>query len=269
MAHLQYSKFSDNVAPNAVITVGDIGTEDADYPLANLADRDPSLPGQFTTTIARAVFDFTTAQRLDVAALIHHNLDAGLTNVLIEGNATDAWGAPSFSMPFVIPAYRDDGFPVNPFLDLTLDAQYSATGFRFWSIAVKDVNSAAVKLGEVWLGTTKRTLTRNIQWGVEMPEQWRGIVHETDFGVKTAYPYGTVQRSLSGNIQTTGAGIAALQSLYQDSFGIAKAVLVIPDPTVNDALMVRLVSPWNPRQDFIDIYEQRFDVEALSCGLPL
>ncbi len=269
MAHLLFGHYSDNVAPNAVVSLGS-GTEDADFPLVNVADRDPSLPGQFTTTTGRIVFDFTNPQRVDVAAIIHHNLTAGLTNVKVQANATNSWGAPSFSATFTIPAYHRDGMPVNPFIDLTVQAGYSAGGWRYWSIVVADVNAAAVKLGEIWLGNLKRTLVRNIEWGAEESDEWPSVVHVTDFGVKTVYPYGTKQRSLSGSMKTTDAGLAALLDFHRDSFGQARGVLIVPDPEVNDALLARITTPRIAfKRLFLDLNEVGLSVEELSRGLPL
>jgi hypothetical protein len=269
MAHLLFGHHSDNVAPNATISVFS-GTEDANFPLANLIDLDPSLPGQFTTTTGRVVFDFTTAQRVDVGAIIHHNLTPGLAGVRIEANATNSWGAPSFSASFVIPADHEDDMPVNPWLDLTVLPGYSAGGFRYWSIVVANANAEAIALGEIVLVATKRTLVRNIDWGADEPEEWPRIVHETDFKVKTVYPYGTKQRSLFGNIKTTDAGLAALRSFHRDSFGEARAVLIVPDPNDNDALFARITtSSIRPRRVFLDLNELPFAVEELSRGLSL
>lgn len=269
MASLLYSHFSDNVAPAAVLSLS-TGVVDAAYPLANLIDLNPALATKLTSTTCRIVFDFVVARRVDVVALIHHNLDAGLGNVKIEANATNVWGAPSFSAAFTIPAYHEDGMPVNPWLDLTGKAGYSAGGFRYWSILVGNVNSKAISLGDVWLGATKRTLVRNIEWGSEESDEWPSIVHVTDFGVKTVYPYGTKLRSLSGNIKTTDAGLAALRAFHRDSFGQAKPVLVVEDPTVNDALMARIITPRIAvKRHFINLNELPFAIEELSRGLPL
>ena len=60
----------------------------------NIYDGNPAKPAKLTTTTGAWRWDFGGAKQLDVAAIIHHNLTAGL-NVRIQGNATDAWGAPS------------------------------------------------------------------------------------------------------------------------------------------------------------------------------
>jgi hypothetical protein len=267
--NLLFGHYSDNVAPDATLSVVS-GVEDADYPIANLVDRNPALAAKFTTTTVRIVFTFAAAQRIDVAALIHHNLDAGLSNVRIEGNAANAWGAPTFSATFTIPAYHEDGMPVNPWLDLTAQPGYSADGFQYWSIVCASVNSAAIAIGDVWLGATKRTLVRNIEWGSEESDEWPAIVHETDFGVKTVYPFGTKRRTLTGKLKTTDAGLAALRAFHRDSFGLARPVLVVEDPSVNDAMLVRIVTPrLAVTRMFLDLNEVPFAVEELSRGLPL
>jgi hypothetical protein len=268
--NLLFGHYSDNVAPNAIVSIGGSGVVDAAYPLANLVDRNPALPAKFTTTTVRIVFAFAAAQRVDVVALLHHNLDAGLGNVKIQGNATNLWTAPTFSATFTIPAYHEDGMPVNPWLDLTGLTGYSTSGFQYWSLVVSSVNSKAIALGDIWLGKQKRTLVRNIEWGSDEADEWPAIVHETDFGVKTVYPFGTKRRSLSGTIKTTDAGLAALRTFHRDSFGLARPVLVVEDPAVNDALLARIVTPrLAVKREFINLNEVPFAVEELSRGLPL
>src|SRR5438552_2828835 len=102
MPNLIYQVPTDNLAATGTLTVQS-GTEDTAYPKANIYDGNPAKPAKLTTTTGAWRWDFGSAKQLDIVAVIHHNLTAGL-NVRIQGNATDAWGAPSLDQAFTIPA---------------------------------------------------------------------------------------------------------------------------------------------------------------------
>src|SRR5512139_4104440 len=212
MATSLYGLPSDNVAPNATISVV-TGTEDTTYPAANLATLNPAKPAKLTTTTGRWVFDFTTAQQVDVVALIHTNLDAGLT-VKVQANATNVWTSPSLDLAITIPALPEDSYPLNPWLDLTTTAVRS---FRYWAIFISGTNTNPVAIGEVWLQATKRELDRGILLGMEETERRPAVVHTTDYGVATVYPLGPRLRSISGTIPADALSSADLLALERDA----------------------------------------------------
>lgn len=268
MANLQYQHYSDNVAPNATVTVN-TGTEDTSYPAANIKDRNPAKPAKLTTTTGSWVFAFGLAQRVDIVSIIMHNITAGL-EVRIQGNATNSWGAPTFNQVITIPAYRDDGFPVNPFLDLTGLSGYTTSGFLFWRVVVVGVNAAAIAIGDVWLGKLKRTLSPNINWGENQKEDRKLIEHSTDHGVDTIYDLGVTRRSIQGETDTTDATRDAIRTWWRDARGRAQAFLIIPDPAVNDAWLVRWAEPdQNVRLDLTDRNTISLQFLEVSRGLVL
>jgi hypothetical protein len=264
-----YATPDDNVAADATVSLGS-GTEDADYPLENLVNLNPALPGQFTTNTGRVVFDFGSAQRLDIAAIIHHNLTAGLTGVRIEGNATNVWTAPTFAAAFTIPAYHGDGMPVNPVLDLTAEVGYSASGFRYWSIVVETANAAPVKMGEIVLVETKRDI-EDIRWGIPQKEEWPSITHVTDFGVKTIYAFGTKLRSFRATGRVSDAEVEELRELFRRAYGTARPFLVaLTEADDNDAMFVRTPKPeFESEWTAPNHHEVSLEFEELSRGLPL
>lgn len=268
MANLQYQHYSDNMAPSATVAVN-TGTEDAAYPAANLKDRNPARPGKLTTTTGSWTFNFVAAQRVDIVALLMHNLAAGLS-VRIQGNATNAWGAPTFDQAITIPTYREDGFPINPWLDLTTLAGYSAAGFAWWRIVVVGVNAAAVAIGDVWLGKLKRTLSPNINWGETQDEDRRLIEHSTDHGVDTIYDLGVTRRSIIGEVDAPDATRDALRTWWRDSRGRAQAFLIMPDGAVNDAWLVRWTEAKQAiRFDLTDRNTVQLNFLEVSRGLVL
>lgn len=268
MANLQYQHYSDNKAPNATVTVN-VGTAATGYPATNLQDRNPAKPAKLAETSGAWVFAFAAAQRVDIAALVMHNLTAGLA-VRIQGHASSSWGAPTFNQLITIPAYRDDGFPVNPWLDLTGLSGYSAAGFQFWRVWVEGVNAAGVAIGEVWLGQTKRTLSPNINWGESQDEERKLIEHSTDYGVDTIYDLGVTRRSIMGDIDAPDTTRDALRTWWRDSRGRAQAFLIMPDGAVNDAWMVRWADARQAvRFDLTDRNTVALSFQEVSRGLVL
>jgi hypothetical protein len=263
-----YSHASDDVAPNATITVN-TGTEDPAYPKANLVDFVPAKPGKLTTTTGSWVFDFGSAQRVDIVALIHHNLTPGL-EVRIQGNASDSWGSPTFNQPITIPTYREDGFPVNPWLDLTGLSGYGTGGFRYWRVVVVGVNGAAVAIGEVLLIKLKRSLDPNINWGERRQEDRKLVEHRTDFGVSTIYDLGVTVRELNGDVDASDTQKAAIQSWWRDTKGRSRPFLLVPDGLVNDAWMVRWKdTKLDVQLQFLDRNPIQLGFEEVSRGLVL
>jgi hypothetical protein len=229
-------RYSDNIAPSATASV-DSGTADTDYPIANAVDYNPAKPVKLTTTTGSFLFDFGVATRQDVVALIHHNLTAGL-NVRYQMNATNAWGAPTVDAAFTIPAYREDLYPVNPFIDLTGVSGYSASGFRYGRVKVTGTNAAAVAIGEIVIIGTKRTMSL-LNGTVEVSEERKIVEHSTDYGVATIFDLGVTIRHMKGRVTNTAAQLSALESQWRSSRGRALPWLLVPDSTVNDAWFVR------------------------------
>jgi hypothetical protein len=263
-----YTHATDNVAANATPTVS-TGTAATQYGPAHLVDLEPSYPAKLLETSGAWLWDFTNPQRLDVAAIIHHNLDAGL-EVRLQGNATNVWTAPTVNALFTIPAADEDGFRKGPWLDLTRETGYTTTGFRFWRLVVVGVNSAPVQVGEVWMSATLRTLDPNIQWGAQDGEDHPLVEHRTDFQVSTMFDLGPRQRALAGQVDTTDTNRDALRGWSRSSRGRARMFLLIQDGTVNDAQLVRFTNTkWSVLLNLTDRNVIDLEFEEVSRGLAL
>lgn len=264
MAGAVYGRPSDNVAGNATISV-QTGTADTDYPMTNLVDGNPAKPGKLTTTTGRIVFDFGSAQTLQLVALIHTNLDAGLT-VKIQANATDAWGSPSLDTAITIPTLPLDDYPLNPWLDLS----GSVHTYRYWAIHVSGTNTNPVAIGEVWMQATKRELSPNLLWGYAEAEARPTVEHRTTYGVSTVYPLGPRLRTVVGRVKATVAGAADLLALERDAKHRANPFLFILHPDQNDALYVRWAGgSFAQRYEFTSIRPIDVAFEETSRGLRL
>jgi len=264
MLGIRYGHGSDNVAIAATLTAS---APDAAYPASFLADGDPAHPAKLTTTSGYWQFDFGAAQRIDLVALIHHNFAPGL-NVRVQAGA-DGTTFP-FDAAITIPAYREDGFPVSPWRDLTTLPGYTTGGARYWRIAVVGANSTPCALGEVVLLKTIRTLDRHPQWGFVDSENHPLVEHVTDLGVVTIAEYGTLTRTYSGQIIASEAGAAELRAHARDVRFRARGWLFIPDAAVNEAWYVRFRDmPQLRTHTMTNANPMTFSVEEIARGLPL
>lgn len=234
---LIYGHASDNITPAATVTV-QTGTAQAQYGPEKLVDRNPANPAKLVETSGAFLFDFGSAARVDWVLLPMHNLDAGLS-VRIQGNATDSWGSPTLNTTIVIPTYREDGFPVACWKDLTGVAGYGTGGFRYWRLWIEGVNTAAVAIGEFLMFSHKRTLDPNISWGETQEEERKLVEQSTDYGVKNIYDLGTTGRIWMGDLDSPDLQRAAVQTWWRDARGRAQPFGIVPDGTVNEAAFVR------------------------------
>lgn len=263
MSNLLFGKPTDNIAANATITVGS-GTGDAGYPPANLADLNPAKPAKLTTTTGRFVFEFPAPVTLEEFAIIHHNLTAGLANVKVEANSSNSWPG-VVSVPITIPAYRSDGFPGNPHVDLTGTAAY-----KWWSLDFGTASGAPIQIGEVWMGTTRRLLTVNYRWNYEENDDQPLIEHTTDFQIRTVYSYGVSLRRFVAQLTTTDAGRLQLYDLWHSTNGRARPFLVALDADVNDCMLVRFnMAQMRSHRQFVDYNPIDLDLVEISRGLVL
>jgi len=258
---LQYP--SDNVAGSYATTGVNSGTEDVDYPSAYLADGRPGRPAKLTTTSGSWVFSFGSAQRIDVVALGAHNLTAAT----LEGNATNAWGSPSFSAALTIPSNTADGHSVNAWRDLTLASGYSAGGFQYWRLVVSSDVPCAV--GEVWLGATRRVAVRGYKWEFTLSEKLATIAHETEFLIPHVYALGSRQRQLDLVFNTSDAGALALREWYRAMKGTGLTGLFVPNSETNDAWWVRQANDYAEDVGFHDYRDVSMTLVEHATGVPL
>lgn len=266
--NLIYAHYSDNVAPNATVSV-QTGTAATGYPASNLVDRIPAKPAKLVETTGAWLFNFGAAQRVDWVALPHHNLTAGL-EVRIQGNAANAWGAPSLNELITIPAYRDDGFTPGPWLDLTAKAGYLVGGYQYWRLVVVGVNAAAVAIGEVGLISTKRSLNPNISWGERQLESRKIVQHSTDYGVDSIYDLGVTRRSWIGELDSPDSQRTAVRTWWRDARGRARPFFIVPDGDVNECAMVRFAdTDLDVQLNVTDRNKIQIGFEEVSRGLVL
>lgn len=271
MAKTYYQRRSDNIAGAATITIQTgVAPPDADYEPAALIDNNPAKVAKIDSTTGAWLFDFGSARRIDLVALIHHNFDAG-ADVKIQGNATDSWGAPTFSAAITIPAWLGTGttrWPVNPWLYLVTKTGYSAAGFRYWRLVVTG-NSQNLQLGEIVLSSAVRELNPNTRWGFKETTIRRIIEAQTAYGVSTIYSRGNRQWKLDADHPMSPTLHAEIQAHWEDADGRSYPWLLVPDILVNVCYLVRWAETTKETQYFDNnaLMENKFVIIEVSRGL--
>jgi hypothetical protein len=274
--HGIYQRWSDNVARAATITI-DTGADplDSHYGPAVLVDDNPAKVAKIDSTTGAWLFDFGAAKRVDLVGLIHHSFDAGADVTLQATNDVADFAtsppSPPFSASIVVPTWLGSGsgrWPVNPWLDLTAQAGYLASGWRYWRLLVVG-NSQNLQLGQIWMSPTIRRFDPDVQWGVQRGQQRSLVQSRTAFGVDTIYARGTLRWSQSGQLRmTTDVYAADLETQWQDVEGRAKPWLLVPDGEVNVCYFVRwagldLQTQWAAPA----IRDRQIQVEEVARGL--
>lgn len=267
-----WQKYSDNVAKDATITIS-LGTPPTDltnYGPEVLVDDNPAKLAKIESTTGAWLFEYPSKQIIQLASLIHHDFDAG-ASVVLQGNATDSWGAPSFQTAFTIPPWLGGtgprSWPVNPWLDLTTKPNYDPTGFKFWRLLIT-ANSQNIQMGQIWLGNPLRRLDPGLGWDFQKINAKRYIENSTAYGVITMYSRGTNQWAVDIPHRMDNAMEAEMLDQWFDNDGRAYPWLFVPDASVNSAYFVR----WSmavKNNRFLDrgVIDNRFAVEEVARGL--
>lgn len=272
MGVLFYTRPSDNVLGDLLDSAFSVesGGEDAGFPAENLGDLNVAKPAKLTNPTGRWEFDLGSAIAIDVVALIHHNLDAGIT-VKVQANTVAAtWGAPPLDETIVIPALTLDRHSVNPFKDLT---GVSPRTFRFWAIQIATANAFNPTIGEVVLASSFRSFAKNFQRPLTESEFHPVTEQGTDLGVPWLYGYGSAWRTTQARFLTaTSQDFTDFRNLVRDARGRELAFLQVTDLAINDAQWVRFQgASMNANRTRISqlIDEFAFLTEEVSRGVSL
>lgn len=275
-----YIRPSDNVAPNATVTI-QTGTDPADdnYGPMVLVDLNPARMAKILSTTAAWLFDFGSAQRVDLAAFIHGTFETTST-VRFQGNATDSWGSPTLDVEVDIQAWYgvvSSRWPHNHWVELPDQAGYSTTGFRYYRLVCTG-NSQNVHLGQVVLSPTIREMNPDLRWEYVDTVRKRSIVNETAYGSKTIYARHTAQWYCEGDQRMTEALFRSKKEHFFDADGVGLPWILVPsDPEPQgspawqehgECYFVRLVEDrFSATHTYFNVRDRKFLVEELSRGL--
>jgi hypothetical protein len=263
MRRFLFSTYADNVAPIATVTAS---AEDPDYPVANLVDRNPGTPSKLTTTTGWWTLDFGVATVIEGVVLWKHTFDPGL-EVRVQLNDTDSWTSPAIDTVIEIPALPGDGYPYNPFIDLTEIDDY-ATGWRYLRISVPTDNSRLLGIGDVFVSTALREL-QYLQRPTKPAPKHPRVTHETDFLVPLRVSRGVRVRSYEADGFGEPADVAELLAWNDACHGGSRVGLFIPNPDVNDAWLVLLDEDALAPAEYEGYSTFHLGVDEFGAGLPL
>lgn len=230
---LQFAYPTDDLAPQFTPTLV-TGTQAAGYPIANLSDDDPAHPWKTDTTTFDLLWDFGTAKTVKMVGLIHPNFQSGLTGVTFKmGNTTDTL---SLSRSFVIGPYGEDGYPPNPYLDLS-DAN---PAYRYARLVANAANIVPISIGRFVMVQELRGLR-----GFIIPknptetEEHPITENSTDAGVVTIFSLGVRRRSFTGEMVEDDINMATLRSWRRSSQGRSKPFALLPHLQGDDLWFAR------------------------------
>lgn len=270
-----YTFYADNVAKLADISIETGSDPDDDqYGPSSLVDDNPAKYAKIDSTTGAWLLEFDSPQPVAMAALIHHTFDETVGSpspeVWLEGNATDSWASPSFRAQILIPAWLGAGesaWPVNPWLDLTVQPGYNPNGFIFWRLSIID-NSQNIQLGQLILSSVIRQMYPDRQWEYVTGQLRRKIDNRTEFGVSTIYSRFSPQWNLEGGHRVDDDFRELLDQHWHEVDGAGFPWLYIPDADQNRCYMVRFKEPSRSSTHVIfDVNDYTFAVEEVARGL--
>lgn len=142
------------------------------FPASNLRNPQRTKVWRSGTTAALewTVFDLGSAQAVTACILLNHTLLAGDSLIKIQGNASDSWGAPSFSQTLTWSAG-------------IIAATFASQSFRYWRLTYTKASAGVTRdLGRLFLG---------IYYTPTDPPDWAGHKRRADsLDLKARGPYG-------------------------------------------------------------------------------
>jgi hypothetical protein len=268
-----HARPSDEVGQLATVTLA-TGSEDPDNPLSNLTTMDPAaiFLTSSSGTAVDVVWDSLIATDVKVFSLHHHNIPAG-TNVRIQRNATNTWGAPTIDAAVPITTYPQTGLPFPVGVDLTEAAGYTVSGFRYTRLHIPSL-AQLVGLGSALLWGEKRT-----DWDPHLPpsrhaEQQPATMFKTALGRRRGYWKGVRLRTWPIAMRQEDPGWQAFITLFREC-SCVEPFLWWPDPTHDsDARLVGLASDAileeRPIEDpSLTIHDFDAVLEELGCGVAI
>jgi hypothetical protein len=223
------------------------GIPAAGYDLGKLSNDNPADPYKLASQVMQLNGVLPAPAALACAAMIHHNYDPGLHNLVLAAGASP--GALAWSAAFpIVPPRSADGFPVNLWLDLRPLGPLPV--YQYWYLfsgvpgigAPSGPNSLPISIGELKLYSQVHAIDGSLVVDLRPVEQegYPLIDHVTEGDVSMVYPYGTKRRALRGGILQAGDAAVQVQQWYRATRGRALPFLVL----VTEAEGAEVTEPW-------------------------
>lgn len=249
------------------------GVVNALYPITNIDDDQPWNPVKFTTNPSIILRTFPAAQRVDLVLFTNCTFDAGAT-VTVEMNGANAWPGALVS-PVTVPTVGEDGFPGDPFVDVTKNGAYLIGGRQYLAIRISGQTSP-LSLGNVRISAVKRTIPTaflasdvpaGFNIGRAVDEDHPIVRHRTMAGVLVGVSRGTRYEASNGSITCGEAGWSALRSLERAAFGGLNPFTLIPNDAINEGSLVVFTEKLSRRSLAPGAYEVPIAWEPIARGL--
>lgn len=260
MSNALFINPDDNLSPVAtggvewVVQAGAVDS-DPDYGLTKLGDLDAATPCKCTTVGPFAVVrDLGSAKRVDVAIVPMHSCDAGGT-VRFQMHSSSSWGTPDVDVTCVVPTWSR-AMPLGLFFDLRSIAEATRTR-RYVRVSAPANATRTLSLGEVVFGVAT-AMPRNVNWGLKLPEEVPTITSETPTGARMGVRVAMLRRNISAHVDTTDAGFAQIEELYQTAANVVPFGFVLdPSAATPAGYGVRFAyfdGKFEPTLQFLDLH---------------
>lgn len=258
-----YTLPNENIAGDVTPTLA-TGTADAENPLANLTDGDPTTSFFTTDSVGIAVvWDHASATRADAVSIPIHNIPAA-TACKFQMNATDSWGSPTVDADVTINAFTE--FPDVVFVDLTGVTGYSASGFRYHRLFVPS-HGGLTKIGDVGVWSTINTLTLNVRYGAQRTFERDVTAFVREDGSDFYYDHARIPRSIKAKFRVQSADYDLLQALWELAKGPINPFMIQQSVT-HEAQYSRWVTAFPPREN-ITVQDLDAVFKEVGRGSPL
>lgn len=255
------------------------GTADADYPVENIGNEDPSNPFKTTDTSADIDIDLGSAVPIGLIAIVHANLTPGLSpsvlSVLLDDNS-------GFSSPETfqidVPDYQEDDFPGTALYDFIEEGDGVKT-FRYLRVKVVG-NGVGITIGEIIVAAGWRELDADFRAAAVDDEVHPTIENESEAGgVQTVYPQHYRRRWVRGELLLTskeGTAVTAepIRRWNRAAQGRGRPFLIHPNLPIDEPWYVRFEKDLTPRarvfqsDDGAFVHSYQIGFEECARGTP-
>lgn len=259
MPSLVYGHSRENLLRTATSITLATGTAETGYGLEKLYDASWASPFKATGGNVTIVAAWASAVLPELAAILNSTLDVA---ALLQGNATDSWGAPTVSVAFGTPSMNARGYFTSPHKDLS-----ALTAQLFWRLHIVG-NSRNVTIGELFLGP-RYSLSGFLYQGLSLPHVGTTVTHRTYMQVPLSYEQTPRHREIDGTIMPAGSDLTAVHTLLDTSRMGARPMVLVPRDDVDDAWMAKIATarigegPIGPAISRIGL-----PIEMVSRGMP-
>ena len=175
--------FANNLVESAIISAS---SENAQYPLSNLQHDFRTKVYRSTSNSDTVVFDMGSTEDVDSIALLDNwRSGFGVTTVTIEANATDSWGAPSFTTTMTL----DQTFGIGI-------KEFTQESYRFWRLTLTSTLGYC-ELAHVFIGKAVSITTNGLDYGFSYKNNDLKKESQTRYGQEYIDDIGT-RKELSG-----------------------------------------------------------------------